>query len=98
MEINPNRPLSKFNKTSAKKGVSQTRKSSASSSSDTGIEKTAGLSGLQEELEAMPEVRQERLDEGKVLKDDPNYPDKKQLRQIGKLVLKDQENKETVEE
>lgn len=87
MEINPNSSLPKFNKSSEKKRISHARPTASPSIKGSGIQKAASLSALQEKLKAMPEERPERLVEGKLLKENPEYPNKQDLRNLGKLVI-----------
>lgn len=98
MEINPNSSLPKFNKSSAKKSVGSARQAGATGKTNAGIQKAASLSALQEELKAMPEERPERIVEGRLLKDDPEYPNRQDMRQLGKLVIDSEEENEEADE
>jgi len=92
MEINPNRPIQKTTRSQPTKGPAATRK--AGSSPSVPSESVSGLSftKLEDHFLELPEVRQERVEDGRRLARDPNYPDSDQLRQIGRLLARESPN------
>lgn len=89
MEINPNRPVQKITRSQPKKGPAATRKAEASQPASS--ESVSGLSftKLEDRFLELSEVRQERVEDGRRLTRDPNYPDSDQLRQIGRLLAEE---------
>lgn len=87
MEINPHRSVPPIPKSERKKKADRP----VSKGQETGAVDFAGselFSVIESGLEAMPEIRQERLELGRKLAEDPNYPNEEELDQLSDLTLK----------
>ena len=90
MEINPNRSVSRSNRPTAKKAVSKPG-SQPTQNPEADALRASGPAGLESELESIPEVREERVEEGRQLVRDPDYPNPDERRELGKLVIRSEQ-------
>lgn len=87
MEINPHRSIPPIPKSERKKKADRT----LNKSQETDAVDFAGselFSVIESGLEAMPEVREDRLELGRKLAEDPNYPSQEDLDELSDLTLK----------
>lgn len=90
MEINPNRPFQKITRSHPKKGPAGTGKASPSQAVPSDSVSGLSFTKLEDRFLELPEVRQERVEDGRRLVRDPNYPDSGQLRQISRLLAEEE--------
>ncbi|MFO7725288.1 MAG: hypothetical protein R6V45_07025 [Oceanipulchritudo sp.] len=86
MEINPNRPVQKITRSKPAKGAAATPGTVSSQSSPSDSLSGVSFTRIEDQLLELPEVRQERVEDGRRLARDPNYPDPDQLRQISRFL------------
>ncbi len=85
MEINLNRYLDPTLKTGAAKKASKTDPVQETGDFFTGAE----VEKLADRLDGMPDVREDRVLEGRHLLEDPHYPAQEDLEEISRLLLRD---------
>lgn len=87
MEINPQRSIRPIQKTkrSSRAGRSEIRPAALDERLFLGSEL---LAAIESGLAALPEVRQELVEVGKQLVEDPNYPSAEELEDLAQLTLK----------
>jgi len=89
MEINPQRPLRPVAKPTAKKKAGEKAASAPVDSAEGSVFLGSDLQAAVEAgLEALPEVRQEKLDDGRRLAGDPGYPDAKEMDEVSRLAAR----------
>lgn len=96
MEINPHRSVPPIPKSERKKKADRT----LNKSQETDSVDFAGselFSVIESGLEAMPEVREDRLELGRKLAEDPNYPNEDELDELSDLTLKNLPSEEDQE-
>ncbi len=86
MEINPNRSIRPVPKNERKLKVDRSRLK-AEEVDETSFVGSELSSVIEAGLDALPEIRQERLESGKQLASDPNYPNEEELEDLTKLTL-----------
>jgi len=96
MEINPHRSIPPIPKSERKRRVSRSRESSLETEA-AGFAGADLFSAIEAGLEALPEVRLERLELGKKLAGDPDYPSEHDLEELSDLTLKNLPGKDDPE-
>lgn len=86
MEIQPQRPLQSPQRSVGKKRISSASSEGSSSEPADGAD-VALMGAIAEGLAALEEVRQERLDAGRKLAADPDYPNQQQRDELCRLAL-----------
>ncbi|MCZ6671919.1 MAG: hypothetical protein O7C75_03165 [Verrucomicrobia bacterium] len=87
MEINPHRSIRPVQKSQSKSKIGRSP-AKIEAVDETSFVGSDLLSAIETGLEALPEVRQERLEIGEQLASDPDYPNKAELEELTKLTLK----------
>lgn len=86
MEINPQRSPTHVPATTARKRVGKSKRP-LSEQPSVAFLGSALLEAIEAGLDALPEIRPERLSEGKDLASDPDYPTEDQLTELSQLAL-----------
>ena len=97
MEINPNRSIRPVPKSQRQLKVDRTE-AKAEEVEETSFVGSDLLSAIKSGLDALPEIRQDRVELGKKLVDDPDYPSEKDLDDLSKLTLKNLPSDKEIEE
>ncbi len=87
MEINPHRSVPPIPKTERKKKAERSRDANKETEA-VDVVGTELFSAIEAGLDSLPEIRQEQLELGRKLAEDPNYPSEDDLNELSELTLK----------
>lgn len=88
MEIEPNRLAPRPLKPTGKHKAQDAAGAASASAHSVDAFKGKALPDIEAALRGMPELREERLGEGRLLAEDPNYPTADDLRALAERVLR----------
>jgi hypothetical protein len=92
MEINPNKSTPRLQRPRPGKRVSPSSQSESAAPAACDSLEATSFTHLEEAFSAIPEIRQERIEDGRRLARDPEYPDQQQLREVSELIYRSLNN------
>lgn len=97
MEINPHRSIRPVAKSGRKMKIDRSE-SKTEEIEETGFVGSDLLSAIETGLQSLPEVRKDRIESGKQLAADPDYPSEADLEELTRLTLKNLPSEEEDED